>query len=67
MISGNTKSCGCYGLETKLNQRISNNHSELTAIILGYKRHAERRGFKWNLTRENVKLIIYKNCYYCGI
>lgn len=66
MISGNTKSCGCLGKETRKLKRISNNYSEITAIILGYKRHAERRGFKWNLTRENVESIIDKDCYYCG-
>jgi hypothetical protein len=66
MTSGNTKSCGCLSKEIKKSKRISKNHSEITAIILGYKRHAERRGFKWNLTRENVESIIDKDCYYCG-
>lgn len=66
MVSGNTKSCGCLSVEIKKNKRISDNHSEITAIILGYKRHAEDRGFKWVLNRDNVKSIINKNCYYCG-
>jgi len=66
MTSGNTKSCGCLSKEVRASKRISKNHSEITAIILGYKRHAERRGFKWNLTRENVESIITKDCYYCG-
>lgn len=64
--SGNTKSCGCLALEIKKNKRISKNHTEITAIILGYKRHAIRRGYEWNLTRDFVKKIIIKNCYYCG-
>lgn len=66
VISGNTKSCGCLSKEVKRNKRISNNHSEVTAIILGYKRHAEDRGFRWNLSREFVKKIIFRNCRYCG-
>lgn len=66
MVSGNTKSCGCLSMETKQNQRIDNNHSEITAIILGYKRHAERRGFEWLLSRENVIAIIKETCFYCG-
>lgn len=66
MISGNTKSCGCYGREIRKNKRISNNHSEITSIILGYKRHAENRGFKWLLTRMQVENIIDKDCFYCG-
>jgi len=66
MISGNTKSCGCFGKEIRRLKRISNNHSEITAIILGYKRHADRRGFKWKLTRGDVESIIIKDCLYCG-
>lgn len=66
MISGNTKSCGCLSREVRANKRISKNHSEITAIILGYKRHAERRGFKWLLARKDVELIIKSDCVYCG-
>ena len=66
IISGNTKSCGCLSREVKANRRISKNHSEITAIILGYKRHAERRGFKWDLSRKDVELIIKSDYVYCG-
>lgn len=65
MKIGNTKSCGCLSKEVKANRRISMNHSEITAIILGYKRHAERRGFKWELTRSDVEELVKKNCFYC--
>jgi 5-methylcytosine-specific restriction endonuclease McrA len=67
MTSGNTKSCGCYGKELARKKRISNNYSEVTAIILGYKRHAISRGFEWLLTRDDVNKIIKQNCFYCGI
>lgn len=63
--SGNTKSCGCLKDEQR-RKRISDYHSEITAIILGYKRHAERREFKWLLSRKQVEDIIKRNCYYCG-
>lgn len=66
MISGNTKSCGCLAKETKQAKRISKNHSEITAIILGYKRHAEDRGFKWLLNRRFVEMLIKEDCFYCG-
>ena len=66
MISGNTKSCGCLSKEVRANKRISKNHSEITAILLGYKRHAERRGYKWELKRSEVVEIIKMNCFYCG-
>lgn len=65
MTSGNTKSCGCLSREVRANKRISKNHSEITAIILGYKRHAERRGFEWKLTRSDVEELVKKNCFYC--
>jgi hypothetical protein len=65
-ISGNTKSCGCLAKEVKQAKRLPGNHGEITAIILGYKRHAERRGFKFALTRTEVEVIIKKDCHYCG-
>lgn len=64
MTSGNTKSCGCLSKEVKASKRISKNHSEITAIILGYKRHAERRGFKWELTRKDVEEIVKMDRFY---
>lgn len=67
MVSGNTKSCGCLASETGRNRRLSKNHSEVTAIILGYKRHAVARGFLWKLSRGDVRDIICKPCHYCGV
>ena len=66
MISGNTKSCGCLAKEIKQSRRISTHHSEITAIILGYKRHAEERGYKWALSRKFVEKLIKEDCFYCG-
>ena len=56
---------GCLALETKRSKRMSENHSELTAIILNYKRHAKDRNLSWDLTRQEVAEIIKKDCYYC--
>lgn len=66
MTSNNTRSCGCLQKETLRLKRISNNYSEITAIILGYKRHAKDRGLEWSLSRNFVETIIKKNCFYCG-
>jgi len=63
--SGNTRSCGCLARQVKASQRISDNHSEVTAVILGYKTHALKRGYLWDLTREDVENLIFKDCYYC--
>jgi 5-methylcytosine-specific restriction endonuclease McrA len=64
--SGNTRSCGCFAKEVKSTKRKPDNGGELTAVILGYKRHAARRGLSWNLGREYVRAIISKPCLYCG-
>jgi 5-methylcytosine-specific restriction endonuclease McrA len=64
--SGNTKSCGCLAKETRKATRISLHHSEVTAVYLGYKRHARDRGYKWKLNRNDVESIIKNKCYYCG-
>ena len=64
--SGNTRSCGCLAKEVKATKRKPENGGELTAVILGYKRHAERRGFDWELSREQVRAIIGQPCHYCG-
>lgn len=63
---GNTKSCGCLHKEVQAAKRIPGGHGEVTAIILGYKRHAERRGHVWSLTREQVISLIKRPCAYCG-
>lgn len=64
--SGNTKSCGCLSKEIRKATRKPDNYGEITAVILGYKRHAKDRGFEWQLTREEVDSIIRKPCHYCG-
>ena len=64
--SGNTRSCGCLAKEAKATKRKPDNGGELTAVILGYKRHAARRGLSWNLEREHVRGVISMPCHYCG-
>lgn len=38
----------------------------LTKLFGAYKRGAIRRGYEWFLTKENLKELISKNCFYCG-
>lgn len=64
--SGNTRSCGCYGRDARKQRRVSLHHSDVTAVILGYKRHAKSRGFAWELSREDVERLIFRDCVYCG-
>lgn len=64
--SGNTRSCGCLSKDVKAAKRISLHHSAITAVILGYRRHAKRRGHAWAITRGEVEEIIQRPCFYCG-
>jgi hypothetical protein len=64
--SGNTRSCGCLAAETAAKRRKPRNGGEVTAIILGYKRHAIGRGYCWELPREYVADMLVEPCFYCG-
>lgn len=64
--SGNTRSCGCLAKDSAAQRRLSVHHSDITAVILGYKRHAVRRGHEWSLDRDEVVEIIERPCFYCG-
>jgi hypothetical protein len=64
--SGNTRSCGCLARDQKKNRRIAENYSEVTAVILGYKRHASKRNLIWSLSRDVVVDLILAPCHYCG-
>lgn len=66
VISGNTKSCGCFSAEIKKAKRLPDNRAVIYQIILGYKRHAKDRGYEWDLTFDEVVQIISKPCHYCG-
>lgn len=66
LVSGNTKSCGCLSREARAATRLPGNASEITAVILGYKRHAKARGYVWGLSREQVEDLIKRSCVYCG-
>lgn len=67
VTSGNTKSCGCYGNETRKSKRLPDNKGVINHIILQYKRHARNRNIEWYLTYDQVKNIIEQPCKYCGI
>lgn len=63
--SGNTKSCGCLLKEAAQQKRLPNKGSQITAVLLGYKRHAKDRGYCWELARAEFEALILANCHYC--
>lgn len=66
VTSGNTKSCGCYGKESRRKELLPDNRGVINQIILQYKRHARNRNIDWHLTYSDVKQIISQPCHYCG-
>lgn len=68
LTTGRTISCGCYqkecfGKYSKKDKGVSS----FNTLIRVYKRDADKRGLCWKLTDFDFKLLISKNCYYCGI
>jgi hypothetical protein len=54
-----TTSCGCsYKLKT--------GEAHFNLIFNSYVNNANKRNLEFNLSKEQVKEIIEKNCYYCG-
>ena len=66
LTSGNTQSCGCLSLETKKSKRLPNNRGVINQVILQYKRHAKDRNLAWDLSFEEVEMLIQQPCFYCG-
>jgi len=65
--SGNTKSCGCLGIEIrKTINKLPNDGGVINHIILQYKRHARNRKIEFHLTREEVDRLVRQPCHYCG-
>lgn len=63
LVSGKTRSCGCLALETR---RIEYGLSALNKVFNSYKQHAKRRGYEWQLTKEEFKELTQQPCKYCG-
>lgn len=64
---GRKRSCGCLLVDV---QRERNTKSPddvaITKISASYKHGAKRRGLIFNLDREQIKNLIFSNCFYCG-
>lgn len=61
LTRGDTRSCGCYK-PRKLTEGVA----ALNSLIINYKNHAKRRGYAFNLTKDNFEKLTKQNCHYCG-
>lgn len=71
---GRKQSCGCLGREHKKNcgNRLGlfnlkpNKEGPTNKLFGTYKRHSIRRGYEWNLSKEEFRTLIEQDCFYCG-
>ena len=60
LVGGRSKSCGCYKRKKKW-------ESHIAAVFRAYRDGAIKRGYEFNLSIDEIKSIIFKDCHYCGI
>lgn len=59
------KSCGCLSRGNKF--KAKDPAKTIVNILFGdNKSRAKKRGYDWNLTKEEYKLMIFSKCNYCG-
>ena len=71
--NGRKQSCGCLYREHKDNcgKRLAlvnlkpNKEGPIKKLFGTYKRQAIRRGYEWNLTKDEFKDFLFKRCFYC--
>lgn len=67
LMSGNTKSCGCFRKEYMSNKtRIKPGLSNMRSLIANYKKSAKNKGHSYELTEKQFAEITQQNCHYCG-
>ena len=65
-------SCGCYRIETLVNRNKTRVYTckpdaRYNRILSCYKFGAKKRKIKFRLTLEDIKNLIDKSCFYCGV
>jgi len=58
--SGSTKSCGCL-------HTFPEGVAAFNALVHTMITSAEKRGYEWHLTKEQVRSLSKLPCYYCGV
>lgn len=70
LIKGHTKSCGCLSKDRliKLNKSrtLPNGISRFNNLYYQYKYNAKKRGYSFELNKEEFSDLINSNCHYCG-
>ncbi len=65
---GRTFSCGCTNLERiREANALPGNEAAFNRIVLQIKGSAKIRGLVYSLTLDDIKTLVVKECYYCGL
>lgn len=71
-LNKNTFSCGCLNKDNnringiKRLEKTSIEERQLKYIYAQYKSHAKYNNRYFDLTKEELKELVFNNCYYCG-
>jgi len=57
---GHTNSCGCLA-------KFPEGEAALNGLFAGLRYGAEKRGYEWALSKEDVRQLTSRPCHYCGI
>jgi 5-methylcytosine-specific restriction endonuclease McrA len=63
LVTGRTKSCGCWRKESRMLEPGIGMRNHLLQI---YKAAAKRRGHSWELVNEQFDVLTQGDCHYCG-
>ncbi len=67
LTSGNTKSCGCYHKDrTQELFSLPPQELGLNRIFMDYRKWAKKKNNCFQLTKDQVKVLIQSDCHYCG-
>jgi hypothetical protein len=67
LVSGLTKSCGCYSHELMAGyKRKAPGEASFNNTWWSYQRSAKYRGLEFNLSREEFRTITQKKCHFCN-
>jgi len=69
--SGHTKSCGClvvdHAVQMSKDKVRPYGETAFNGVFAQYVCNAKSRGVEFKLSKDDVKLIVGKPCYYCGL
>jgi hypothetical protein len=72
LVRGIIKTCGCSFKDVSRNNSVNSRHkvakkdAPLNSIYASYRSNAKSRNYVFELNKEEFKILINSNCFYCG-